>query len=285
MHFLIQNDPIGVDRVQMEILLEVLRHNKYDHSYELIDFDGFFKEEKEFEFGASAFRAKAADEFPAYYKNAIPFGTIEFTTRWLQTFKGIEREIPIEIPPCLRQERFLKRKYNIVSVDQVPRKGDFFVKDASQAKWLKYKGDLEYQLNDEMFAPPISSRDNSIRFLSDHLYQVSEIVPIKAEYRVYIVNQKIEAICLYDGDPMVLPDVELVREAHRIYSHQPDCPRSYSMDLMVNNRGTSIIEMHTFTCLGLYSVLWDENLLYALRDGIRYVEEYNTPQTVFICDW
>lgn len=65
MHFLIQNDPIGVDRVQMEILLEVLRHNKYDHSYELIDFDGFFKEEKEFEFGASAFRAKAADEFPA----------------------------------------------------------------------------------------------------------------------------------------------------------------------------------------------------------------------------
>ena len=285
MHFLIQNDSLGVDRVQREIILDVLRHNKYEHSYELIDYECFFEEEKEFEFGTSEFRAKAADEFPAYYKNAIPFGTIEFTTRWLQTFKGIEREIPIEIPPCLRQERFLKRKYNIVPVDQVPRRGDFFVKDASQAKWLKYKGDLEYQLNDEMFAPPISSRDNSIRFLPDHLYQVSEIVPIKAEYRVYIVNRKIEAIYLYDGDPMVLPDVELIREAHWIYSRQPDCPRSYSMDLLVNNRGTSIIEMHTFTCLGLYSVLWDENLLYALRDGIRYVEEYNTPQTVFNCDW
>ena len=51
MHFLIQNDSLGVDRVQREIILDVLRHNKYEHSYELIDYECFFEEEKEFEFG------------------------------------------------------------------------------------------------------------------------------------------------------------------------------------------------------------------------------------------
>ena len=42
MHFLIQNDSLGVDRVQREIILDVLRHNKYEYSYELIDYECFF---------------------------------------------------------------------------------------------------------------------------------------------------------------------------------------------------------------------------------------------------
>ena len=115
----------------------------------------------------------------------------------------------------------------------------------------------------------------------DHLYQVSEIVNIDAEYRVYVLNGVIDSIILYNGDPMRLPDVELIKEAHRLYSGEPDCPKSYSFDVVVNERGTSLLEFHTFNCLGLYSVNWDEKLLYALRDAMDYIERFNTPQTVF----
>ena len=110
----------------------------------------------------------------------------------------------------------------------------------------------------------------------EHLYQVSEILNVQSEYRVYIIDGEIENVCNYNGDPLVLPDVNFIKKANAIYSIQPDYPKSYTIDVMVSDKGTSIMEIHPFISVGLYSTLWGSNLLQAYIDGINYVRKYNT---------
>lgn len=78
--------------------------------------------------------------------------------------------------------------------------------------------------------------DNSLRLNPNHLYQVSEVVDILSEYRVYIINGNIENIVHYNGDPTIFPDVKLIEEANLLYSKEKDYPKSYSMDVMVLQR-------------------------------------------------
>ena len=200
---------------------------------------------------------------------------------WLQIFKNIEFENASEVPPILRTDDFLKRKYSIVPVWDIPRTGSFFVKDATEQKKFSYKGELRYGITDEMFETAASEYDTSFRFDYEHLYQVSELVSILAEYRVYVLQGKINTMSVFAGNPLVFPDAELIREAVRLYAAEPDSPRSFSLDVMVTPRGTAITEVHNFISLGIYTVDWDDSLLYALRDGMDYIIRYNTPQTEF----
>ena len=52
---------------------------------------------------------KKSTEFPNEYKDAIPLGTINFVTAYLNIFKNIEKMNPIEIPKCLRTDELLKK--------------------------------------------------------------------------------------------------------------------------------------------------------------------------------
>ena len=196
--------------------------------------------------------------------DAIPIGSIEFVQTWLKKVHNIDRINPIEIPFILRKNEFLKRDYKIVSYDEIPKSGSFFIKDVSQLKGFSYNGNIAH-IYDEL-----ESIDKS------HLFQISEMVDIKSEYRVYIINGKIETISHYDGNPMILPDVELINKANIMWSLQKDYPKSCTIDVMVTDKGTSIIECHPFISVGLYSTLWGANLLEAYKDGINYVLKYNT---------
>ena len=49
---------------------------------------------------------------------------------------------------------------------------------------------------------------------------------------------------------------------------------------MVTPRGTAIIEVHNFMCLGLYSTNWEEKLLYVYKDSWDYVLNHNAEQTM-----
>lgn len=279
MFFLIQDEPIGRDQVQNAIYLDVLRRNKYMHSYEFMSIMDFYKEEED-DFSMIQTK-KTLHDFDERYQNAIPLGNVSFIERYLQTFKGIERDNAIEVPPVLRTDEFLKRKYSIVPRDSIPRQGSYFIKDATQQKCFSYKGELEYYLHDEMFQEKTSEFDTSIRLAPDHLYQVSEIVHILAEYRVYILNRQINSMCIFAGNPLLFPDAELVKKAVRLINAQPDSPRSYSLDLMITPRGTAVTEVHTFLGIGLYTVDWDEDLLYAFKHGMDYILNYNVEQTEF----
>ena len=195
------------------------------------------------------------------YTEAIPVGTIEFVTAWLQKYHSIVTEYAIEVPQVLRTTEFLKREYHIVPLKDLPVKGEYFIKDATKLKSFCYQG--------EVSSLPIKEMDPT------HLYQASEIVDVLSEYRVYIIDHKIECIAHYNGNPLLLPDITLINKANNLYQFEKDAPKSYTMDIMVTNQGTSIIEIHNFTSVGLYNTVWGTNLLYAYRDGIDYLLQYN----------
>lgn len=282
MHFLLEDDKNDKFNYELMLVEEKIRQNKYIHDFEKIDISIFYEYEED-SFGEiiKTNKLKNANDFPEIYKKSIPIGSINFVSTWLKVFYNIDKENPIEIPPILRTDEFLKRKYSIVTADKLPRTGRYFIKDVSKLKEFTYSGDLEYFLFDEMFEPAKSPYDTSLRINPDHLFQVSEIVNILSEYRVYIIDGKIENIANYNGDVTLFPDVELIKKANDLYSTQPDYPKSYSMDLMITPRGTAITEIHNYTSLGHYSTLFGDNLLYAYRDGIDYLLKHNTPITEF----
>ena len=282
MHFLLEDNKNDKFNYELMLVEEKIRQNKYIHDFEKIDISIFYEYEED-SFGEiiKTNKLKNANDFPEIYKKSIPIGSINFVSTWLKVFYNIDKENPIEIPPILRTDEFLKRKYSIVTADKLPRTGRYFIKDVSKLKEFTYSGDLEYFLFDEMFEPAKSPYDYSLRINPDHLFQVSEIINILSEYRVYIIDGKIENIANYNGDVTLFPDVELIKKANDLYSTQPDYPKSYSMDLMITPRGTAITEIHNYTSLGHYSTLFGDNLLYAYRDGIDYLLKHNTPITEF----
>lgn len=213
--------------------------------------------------------------YPEYIRTGIPIGSIEFVEGWLNQLHKIERINPIEVPVCLRKEEFLKRKYQILKKNELPQKGRIFFKDASQLKKFAEVIDCEYFFSEEMWKEPIQKSGASLKLDPTHLYQVSEIVKIYSEYRVYVMDDKIEAISNYNGDPCLLPDIKLLQKMVNIYSMQNERPRAYTMDLAINETGTFLLEVHPWISVGLYNSLWSRNLLYAYRDGIDYVLNFN----------
>ena len=281
MFFVIQKEEgSNFDRVQSTIIRDVLDHSRENHEYILMELADLYSEEDHFVTEAGS-NLKDRSEFDPKFFKAIAIGEIKFVEAFLKIFHGIEHENAIEVPPCLREEKFLKRKYSIIPVWEIPRKGKFFIKDATQQKVFSYKGELEEFIFDEMFEERKSEFDTSLRFDYEHLYQISEVVDIIAEYRVYVFAGQLETVSHFAGNAYMLPDYKLLREAIEIYNNQPDCPKSYSIDLMITPKGTAITEVHNFMCLGLYNVNWDERLLYAYRDGWNYVLNHNTLQTEF----
>lgn len=283
MFFLLQKESRLTNEYDLDtlILKEKLMNNRHTHEFVPIPFSDFFDDE-------SNERLKE-ENFPKYYKNAIPIGTLEFVGTFLDIFHNIKNMNPIEIPKCLRIYEFLKREYKIVTSDNLPREGKYFIKDVSKLKEFsssQYK-DISYLGIDDLLKSPeeikaLREKGNNSLFLDNsHLYQVSERVEPLSEYRVYFINGELQAISHYDGDVYLLPDTSLIKKANMIYSLQKDYPKSYTMDVMVTYRGTSIIEIHPFTSIGLYTTCFGDNLIYAYRDGIDYYVEHNTKIEIF----
>ena len=248
--FLIQSDKNTLEFEEM-IVRELLRDTKHVHESK----DAYFSE---------------LDGITE--KGLIPVGTIQFVTKYLQNAYGFEKENPIEIPEYLRTEEFLKRNYSIVAAEDIPRTGTFFLKDVSELKKFGQVITADYFITDEMFDDAPRDRfDLSFTFPKDHLYQVSDIFDIKSEYRVYVIDGEIECIAHYNGDATLLPDVNLIKKAVALITLNEKWLKSYTIDVMVGPKGSAIIEIHNFASVGLYSTIWDTDLLYAYVDSINYL--------------
>lgn len=219
--------------------------------------------------------------FPQEYQDAIPVGGIPFVESFMKIFHDVDMEYSIEVPPILRTDEFLKRKYSIIHSNEIPKNGEYFIKDATQLKVFSYKGELSRFLYDGIFTPKEFEFDNGLRLNPQHLFQVSEIVNVLSEYRTYIIGDEIVTISFYSGNPCIFPNTELIDKARKLYATQENHPHSYSMDVMVTDRGTAINEIHNFTSLGLYHTLWNKNLIQAYKEGIDYLINYNTKPTTF----
>lgn len=249
MLFILQNK----EELELYILKNKIRENKYIDElmlWETSDFDKDVRYSKKIDM-----------------KKVVVVGDIPFVQAYLKKIYNIQNMNPIEIPECLRTDEFLKRKYSIVEKDDIPKEGNYFVKDVNKLKSFTYGcKDIKFLERDK---------------LEESLYQVSEFVDILSEYRVYIIDGKIECISNYNGDPCVLPDINLIKKANNIYTLEKDYPKSYSIDIMCSKKGTHIIEIHPWCCLGLYNSLWGNNILFAYRQGLDYYINYNTKITKF----
>lgn len=213
---------------------------------------------------------KNKNDFPNDYRDAIPLGTINFVTAYLNIFKNISKMNPIEVPKCLRTEEFLKRKYSIVEGRNVPKSGTYFIKNVSTLKTFSYSGRIDAMCNE---ADALTGKKP---IEDDELYQVSSLLNIRSEYRIYFISGELYAIAYYDGDATIFPDVHLIQKANLIYSMQKDYPRSYTMDVAVGDNGTAILECHPLFSCGIYQTVLGTDFLYGYRDSMHYLEHYNS---------
>ena len=221
-------------------------------------------------------------KYPNYIKEGIPVGSIEFVEKYLKIVHNIDSMNPIEIPSILRDKKYLCRDYSIVKAEDIPRIGNYFIKDVSKLKEFSYNGKMEYLFYDEIFDEK-KPGDLRVRLNKDHLYQVSSCLDILAEYRVFVSDDKIKGIQFYDGNPLIMPtptELDKLKEIVLKYILDKDRPKSYSLDIAIiksNNefkRDLAILEIHPFACLGLYGIT-GSFLPYAYRDGLDYYININ----------
>lgn len=251
--FLIQNDT-SILELEEQILEQILKKNSIIHTVKY---------------------SKLSENIDN--KGMIPVGTIEFVTKYLRNTENFDREIPVEIPKYLQTEEFLKREYNIVTWNKIPRTGKFFLKDVTKLKNFGEIVDAKYYDIDDIFS--INNTDNtdySLKLSRDSYYQVSSILPIKSEYRVYVICNEIVAIANYNGDTLIFPDTKLLQKAVLLIQYNEKYLQSYTIDVAVGNFGTAILEIHNFTSVGLYTTLFGDNLATAYIDGIRYLLNDNS---------
>lgn len=254
--FLIQKEK-GVLELEELMVEDLLIRNKYTHTATYTSLDKLNKD---------------------IQNGLIPIGTIEFVTNYLKLHNpNFSHEIPIEIPTYLQTDEFLKREYKIVDWQNIPRKGVFFLKDVSRLKEFSGVTNTLYTDIDELFNyVPTNKYDSTLVLDKTHLFQVSTILNIKTEYRVYVLNHTIAAISCYEGSPINLPDIDLLLKAIRLLNLNEKYLTSYTIDIAVGNFGTAILEIHNFTSVGLYNALWGSELLYGYVDGINYLLNDNT---------
>lgn len=204
-------------------------------------------------------------------KDIIPVGDLLFVGDWLQKYYGIENMNPIEVPGILRTEEFLKRKYSIVSKEELPSSGIYFVKYASKLKVFSYTGAITHLFDSSLeYAGKIK--------LDEGLYQVSEQVDILSEYRVFVFRDEVINMVNYDGNPLTMPDTALLRKMVNMYMYDNERPGAYTMDIAVmKDRGTALLEVHPFVSVGLYGYLFGSKLPYCYSEGINYYIKTNKP--------
>lgn len=244
-HFVLQTSK-ELD-LESYFLEEQLKQNKYVHTYVKID-EPYLVNDTDY-----------------------PVGEIPFVEKCL----GIH-ENPVEVPKYLRTPMFLKRDYKICTWQDIPRSGVYFLKDISQLKKFSSVMNATYTDIDDLFNYVKTSEfDATLVLDKEHLYQVSSLIDIKAEYRVYVFGGDIEQISYYNGDCTKLPDISLIKKAVNLINYNEKYLKSYTIDVAVTNNGTCILEVHNFTSCGLYSTIWGSSLIYAYKDGIDYLRNDN----------
>lgn len=252
-NFLLQSSADSLN-IELDIIRNLLHKNKYTHTYTLTTIKELSNSAK---------------------NNDTPIGDIPFVSKYLYEQHEISKMHPIEIPKYLRTDEFLKRDYAFVKAKDLPRSGHWFIKDVDTLKNFSYLGQIEYIEIDEMINPYKKKSSHFLNISADTNFLVSSVFDMKSEYRVYVIDGKIEAICNYNGDPTVFPDITLIRKAVSIINFHEQYLKSYTLDIMIGNEGSAIIEVHNFVAVGLYGTLWGANLLYAYKQGIDYILQDN----------
>lgn len=153
-----------------------------------------------------------------------PIGSVEFVTRYLKQFHDIEVK-PINIPSELLDFKYTNR-YVINGTE----------KDISSEKFVKSNDKIK------SFTEICSSAPKGN-------YQISDLIDIESEWRVFIYNNKMVGLQNYSGCFKIFPDIKLIEEMIEQYESKPV---AFTLDVGINKDKTFIIEIHDFFSCGLY---------------------------------
>jgi len=254
--------------IELTILKNELKRQKYLH--------GFREEE------ISYFDEGMSYPSGTRIKECVPVGSIEFVEKCLKNVHGIGHMVPMEIPEVLRKDEFLLRDYKIVDASHIPESGMWFIKDASRLKQFSYCGEMSYFMYEDIFNEP-KINDTRLHLNPAHKFVISGVIPIMAEYRVFVMDDEIQGIQFYDGIPTIMPTPDEIKKLKKIcnsYMLDDTRPKSYAIDIAIikadnkEKRDLAIIEVCPFMSLGLYG-FYSEKIPYMYADGFRWYLENN----------
>jgi hypothetical protein len=163
--------------------------------------------------------------------NCVPIGSIEFVMNYLNTYYPSNQYKPLNIPPELMKDEYLKRSCTIETAENIHQyKEPLFIKDVD-----KLKGFCEI-VNNKQDMPASGN------------YLVSEIIDIKSEWRAFVYNNELVGLQNYSGDFKLFPDVQIIQNMIKDFNY----PYAHTIDVGINDKGTFVIECHDFFSCGLY---------------------------------
>lgn len=239
MKFILEKFKDGIEDVEVFNALYSIKHASFKIPYKIISLNELINSDIDL-------------------SDYTPIGRIPFVQSWLKKYFNISYMPSIEVPKCLRTEKYLGRKYSIITREEVPKDGYWFLKDAEKLKNFTYLGDLK-------------DIDKSI--LTSNLFVKASYIDIVSEYRVFVDNLDIKAIQYYDGDCLKFPDVNIIKEMVCRYSFEENRPKSYTMDIAIlRDNKTVILEVHPVSSVGTYG--YDAfNLLYMYEDAVNWYKK------------
>ena len=149
--------------------------------------------------------------------------------------------------PCypLELERFLHRQIEIIKLQDVVKfhlNHLKFVKPVRPKRFQAFTTD-----NEKAIMSLINLDDHELVYITDPIHFTSE-------WRVYIDNNKINAICNYNGDPTQFPNVSTINDMINSWKG----PICYVLDVGLIDNKTILVEFNDFYSIGNYGLFPNE---------------------------
>lgn len=155
-------------------------------------------------------------------EGCIPIGSVEFVTEYLKVYHN-KTPKPINIP----EQLFIYAGREILNGTE---------KDIIETKFVKS--------NDK-----IKSFTEICDTAPEGRYQISDVIEIDSEWRVFVHKGVITGLNNYSGDFCMFPDIDTIKN---MVSDFKTAPVAYTLDVGISGDRTVIIEVHDFFSCGLY---------------------------------
>jgi len=171
----------------------------------------------------------------------IPVGSVDFVSDYLLRFypEAARALEPLNVPECLFP--YAGREIvNVLTPEDVGRMpaGRLYCKHLKKIKHFS-NGEADPEKDTAMYVG----------------YQVSRVVDIDSEWRVFVFKDEVKYLANYSGNPYLFPDMDAVFDMMEAYKGK--APVAYTLDvgLSVDRHGdmkTFVVECHRFFSCGLY---------------------------------
>lgn len=256
-------------------LIEVGKEGEilHDFSFEAtqaIRFTEWFRGEREYDYSLVSGQREWKDIIPktVSVEDIIPVGSLSFVISFLRKIGyNVENITPLNIPEFLQDERFIKREYRRGTKDELlggESALPLFIKEAE-----RYKGFTSIVTNEHELKDVPTNRK----------LDISEVVEIESEWRVFVQNDTILDAKNYVGHELfpVQPDEQVILDLVKAIEQQrykgTPFPTAYTLDVGVNQSGTFLIECHPFVSCGLYGFSKLIRYPSMLIQGIAYFKQ------------